>query len=104
MITDDALYSVLNTAITAAAPATPLYQALLYANTRGTIAVDTVTKIVRIDIQSGIFEVANETKFQEKQVDTVIQCFAKLGGETLADIDAALDISSSMARAIFDLL
>ena len=100
MITRDALYTKIESLIEDAVIGDALFDAVSYRNLRGDI--NTATRIVRIECIIGKMCMTTETKRQELNVESTIQCWVMPSGTEESDLDTAMDASFEMAREIFE--
>lgn len=99
MITRDALYDFIDTLIDNAGEGTPLENAVIFPNIRG--SVDDADKVVRVECFNGNHAMTDEDRRKELRVQFTIQCWVKPTGDDLTDIDTAVDLSFEMSRTIF---
>lgn len=64
----------------------------------------TADKYIRLQMKSGVMNLASEAKRQERGVAFILQCFVKPQGADEDSLDAAMDDSFEMAREAYELL
>lgn len=100
----DALYNWLQELIDNAADDTPLKDAVLFRNLRG--SVDEAKKVIRVDCYGGEMAFTNFPSDEEFDVDFIIQFFVTpdTAGDNETEIgklDQAKDLSFQMMRTVF---
>ena len=105
MIYEDAIYDVLEAAITAQSgnSAHPLNNCKLYSTFRGSVKIEE-KKIIRVSVLSGQFAFRNEDANKFEQVQAVIQCYVRADSKSDSDIDAAEELSFEMANEVSKVL
>lgn len=103
MINEDALFEVIDAAITAANLGEfPLTNAVAFSTTRGNISEQ--EKTIRIDAWNGILTPQTSSELKEQNGDFVVQCLAKTQDVGLAAEQAAQIIADEIGKDVFQLL
>lgn len=100
MIARDALYTFIESLITAAAPSSALFDAASFRNLRG--AVDTAQKVVRVECLEGELVLTDEAARKEMNVRSTIQTYCLPTDLEETSLDDAADTSFEMAREIYE--
>lgn len=103
MINEDALFNVIDAAVTAATPHQfGLYQSVVFSTTRGDISEQ--EKTIRIDAWNGILTPQTSSQLKEQNNDFVVQCLAKAAAVGLAAEQEAQRVADVMGKEVFELL
>jgi hypothetical protein len=102
MITRDALYTFIESLVSAAGSNDPLFEAVTFRNLRGDL--NTTQKVIRVDSFAGDHNVLGVDGEMNRELNVVtnIQCWVTPEKDEEEYIDAAKDQSFEMSQAIFD--
>ena len=105
MINEDALFDVIDAAVTAAAPPnqpTALTGAVVFSSTRGNVS-DQI-KTIRIQTFGGFLSPQTASALKEQNNDFVIQCLAKTEDVGLEAEQSAQSLADQIGKEVFALL
>lgn len=106
MITEDALFNVIDAAVGGASSGQPLFESSIFNSLRA--KVNGTSKTILAYVLDGIFDPTAENKLKERDCDFVIQCLSKVmvsGSQIQVDAEmAAQGEADEMAKAIVMLL